>query len=132
MKGRVSQSPCQRVVTGRGGRKGWLEEAGEPYPKTWEDVLRVARKIQTSHKDTYGIAMQAGNAGSMTGGGVNLFVYGSGATHALVDDKGEVVIDKPEGAKPTIEYLKLFTEYKLVSPDTANHRFTRKFQLING
>ena len=38
--------PFQRVIVGWGVRKSWLDKVGEPAPKNWEDVLRVARKFQ--------------------------------------------------------------------------------------
>jgi ABC-type glycerol-3-phosphate transport system substrate-binding protein len=136
--GRMLQIPFQRTMTGLGVRKSWLDKVGEKYPVTWEDTLRIARKFQeedpdgNGRKDTFGIAMQAGDAPSMIGAGVSLLVYGNGIDHPVIDDKGEVVIDKPEVAKATIEYLKLFTEYKLVAPETVNHTFTDMYQLIEG
>lgn len=137
-KGRIIQMPFQRTITGWGVRKSWLEKVGESYPRTWEDVLRIGAKFQDAdpdgngRKDTFGLAMQAGDAPSIMGGGISLLVYGTGLPHPLVDENGEVVIDRPEVAKPTIEYLKLFTEYKLVSPETVNHTFTDMYQLIEG
>ena len=138
LEGHVIMVPFQRVITGWGARRSWLQAVGEPFPRNWEDTLRVARKFQdgdpdrNGKADTFGMAMQAGNAGSLLGGGVDLFVLGSGAPHPLIDDDGEVVIDRPEVALPTIEYLKLYTTYKLVAPDTVNHTFTDMYQLIEG
>ncbi|WP_342358830.1 ABC transporter substrate-binding protein [Terrarubrum flagellatum] len=137
-KDRMIQMPFQRTITGWGVRKSWLDKVGEKFPQTWEDALRIAKKFQdedpdgNGKKDTFGIAMQAGDAASITGGGISLLVYGNGIAHPLVDEKGDVVIDKPEVAKAIIEYLKLFTEYKLVSPETVNHTFTDMYQLIEG
>ncbi|MBX3538818.1 MAG: carbohydrate ABC transporter substrate-binding protein [Chelatococcus sp.] len=135
---RVLQIPFQRTMTGLGVRKSWLAKVGEPYPQTWDDVLRVAKKFQENdpdgngRKDTFGIAMQAGDPASMINGGINLLVYGNSLPHPFVNDKGDVIIDQPEVAKATIEYLKLFTDYKLVSPETVNHTFTDMYQLIEG
>jgi len=137
-KGRMLQIPFQRTMTGLGVRKSWLEKVGEPFPVTWEDALRVGRKFQeqdpdgNGRKDTFGFAMQAGDAPSMVGAGIGLLVYGNGNPHHVVDANGEVVIDQPNVAKPTIEFLKLFTEYKLVAPETVNHTFTDMYQLIEG
>ncbi len=116
------QIPFQRTMTGLGVRKSWLEKVGEQPPKTWDDVLRIGKKFQeddpdgNGKKDTFGIAMQAGDAPSITGGGINLLVYGNGLPHPLVNENGDIVIDQPEVAKAVIEYMKLFTDYKLVSP----------------
>src|SRR5262249_9779246 len=118
-KDRVLMIPFQRVIAGWGVRKSWLAAVNEPFPNTWDDVVRVAKKFQATDaghnglKNVFGIAMQAGDAPSIAGGGINLLVYGNGGKHPLVDETGDVVIDRPEVAKPTIEYLKLFTEYKV-------------------
>jgi multiple sugar transport system substrate-binding protein len=76
--------------------------------------------------------MQAADAPSILGGGIDLLILGNGFPHPLVDEKGEVIIDKPEIAKIVVAYLKLFTTDKLVSPDTTNHTFTDMYQLIEG
>ena len=137
-KGKTIFVPFQRTITGWGVRKSWLDKVGEPFPRTWDDALRVARKFQdedpdgNGKRDTFGIAMQAGDASSMLGGGISLLVYGNRLPHPLVDEKGEVAVDRPEVARATIEYLKLFTQYKLVSPETVNQTFTDMYQLIEG
>lgn len=131
-QGRMIQMPIQRVVVGLGARKSWLAEIGEPFPKTWEDVLRVAGKFREARRDAVPIALHAGSAGSMTGAGISLFAYGNGARNVLVDADGAVVIDRPEVARPLVEYLKLFTEYKLVSRDAVNHGFVELYQFIEG
>jgi len=130
-KGRMLMIPFQRTMTGWGVRKSWLDAVGETYPKTWDDVIRIGKKFQAS-KDRFGVAMQAGDPPSMIDAGINLLVYGNGIPHPLVDGKGEIVIDHPDVARATIEYLKLFTEHKLVSPETVNQTFTDMYQLIEG
>jgi len=137
-KERVIQIPFQRTMTGLGVRKSWLAKVGEQPPKSWDDLVRIGKKFQeddpdgNGKKDTFGVAMQAGDAPSITGGGINLLVYGNGLPHPLVNENGEVVIDQPEVARAVIEYVKLFTDYKLVSPETVNHTFTDMYQLIEG
>jgi ABC-type glycerol-3-phosphate transport system substrate-binding protein len=135
-QGQLLMIPFQRVITGWGVRKSWLDKVGEPVPKSWDDVLRIARKFQDQNPSgtghVYGIAMQGGDAPSMIDAGSGMLTYGNGQPHSLVDDSGQIVIDKPEVAKITIEYLKLYTEYKLVSPDTVNQTFTDMYQLIEG
>lgn len=138
LEGRLLMVPFQRTIAGWGIRKSWLDKVGETFPVTWADTLRVAQKFQTGDpdgngkNDTYGMAWQAGNAGSMFGGSINLLAFGTGADHALIDEDAKVVITEPAVAKPTIEFLKLFTEYKLVAPDTVNHTFVDMYQLIEG
>ncbi|MBV9812057.1 MAG: extracellular solute-binding protein [Acetobacteraceae bacterium] len=134
--GKLLMIPFQRVITGWGVRESWLDKVGEAPPKTWDDVLRAARKFQTQNPGgagrVYGIAMQGGDAPSMIDAGSGMLTYGNGLPHSLVDDDGQIVIDKPEIAKITIAYLKLYTSDKLVSPDTVNQTFTDMYQLIEG
>lgn len=138
LDGRLLMVPFQRSIAGWGIRKSWLDKVGETFPVTWADTLRVAEKFQTGDpdgngkNDTYGMAWQAGNAASIFGGSINLLAFGTGATRSLIDDDAKVIITQPEVAKPTIEFLKLFTEYKLVAPDTVNHTFVDMYQLIEG
>ena len=134
----VLMMPFQRVITGWGARKSWLAKVGEQFPATWDDALRIGRKFQeddpegTGQKNTYGMAMQGGDPSSMIDAGISILTYGNGVAHSLVDDAGNLVIDQPENARVTIEYLKLYTSYKLLSPETVNHIFTDMYQLIEG
>src|SRR4029450_1631829 len=125
-KDRVIQIPFQRTITGLGVRKSWLAQGGEEAPKTWDDLVRIGKKFQdddpdgNGKKDTFGVAMQAGDAPSITGGGINLLVYGNGLPHPLVNENGEIVIDRPDVAKAGTENGKLFTHSQLVSPATLS------------
>jgi multiple sugar transport system substrate-binding protein len=138
LEGKTLMMPFQRTVAGWGVRKSWLDKVGEKPPVTMEDAIRVAQKFQTQDPDgngkadTYGMAWQAGDAPSMFGGGINLLVFGNLMQHSLIDDGANIVIEEPVIKKATIEYLKLFTTYKLVAPDTINHTFTDMYQLIEG
>ncbi len=138
LKGQVVMMPFQRVISAWGVRKSWLEKVGAKTPTTWAETLDVARKFQAGdpdgngRPDTFGMALQAANAGSLYGGGALLFVLGSGADYALIDEDANVVIDKPEVSRPLVEFLKVFTEYKLTAPDTINHGFSEMYQLIEG
>ena len=136
--GQVLMMPFQRVITGWGVRKSWLAKVGEQFPSTWDDALRAGKKFQendpegTGQKNTYGMAMQGGDPSSMIDAGISILTYGNGVAHSLVDDAGNLVIDQPENARVTIEYLKLYTTYKLLSPETVNQIFTDMYQLIEG
>jgi multiple sugar transport system substrate-binding protein len=130
--GQVLMIPFQRVITAWGARKSWLAKIGEEYPKTWEDALRIGKKFQENDKNVYGMAMQGGDPSSMIDAGIAMLAYGNGQKHALVDDDGNLVVGQPDNAKVTIEYLKLYTTYKLVSPETVNQTFTDMYQLIEG
>jgi multiple sugar transport system substrate-binding protein len=134
--GQVMMMPFQRVITGWGVRKSWLAKVGEHYPATWDDALRIGKKFQTSDAagtgQTYGMAMQGGDPSSMIDAGLAMLAYGNGLPHALVDNDGNLVIDQPENARVTIAYLKLYTQDKLLSPETVNQTFTDMYQLIEG
>jgi len=129
--GAMVMLPVQRVLIGWGVRRSWLEAVSEKPPVTWDDTLRVARKFQASGPGRFGIASQAGDPDSLIGS-IENFMLGSGIAHPTLDEKGQVTIDQPANAKVLIEYMKLFTEYKLVSPDTINHGFVEMYQMIEG
>ena len=63
---------------------------------------------------------------------LDLFNFGSGLRHTLVDPAGEVVIDEAEHAKILEEFLKAYTVNRYVSPDTINHSFGEMYQMIEG
>lgn len=129
--------PVQRLLVALGARRSWLENVGEPFPETWEDLLRVSRKFQeddpdkNGKDDTFGMALQAGNA-SVTYQMLELLGFGTGLEHIAVDGEGRVVLNQPRNAELLIEFMKIFTDYKIVSPDTINHTFTDMYQLIEG
>lgn len=135
----VIMMPFQRVITAWGARKSWLEKLGETYPTTWPEMLRIAERFQNEdpdgngQDDTYGFALQGGASGSMVGAGTKLFAAGGNrAPHDLMDIDGRITIADPVVANATKEYLKIYTDYKLVAPDTVNHTFTDMYQLIEG
>jgi ABC-type glycerol-3-phosphate transport system substrate-binding protein len=137
--GQLVMMPFQRVITAWGVRKSWLEKVGEKPPLTWEDTLRVARKFQemdpdgNGRNDTFGMALQGGGSGSLIGGGIALFtVGGNRMPFTFVDDNGKITLKDPRVSVVLREYLKVYTDYKLVSPDTINHGFTDMYQLIEG
>lgn len=129
--------PIQRVQMAFGVRKSWLEAVGEEMPRTWEDVMRVANKFATEDpdgngaQDTFGLALQAARPRDLIHM-LDLYTFGAGLRHTLIDPDGAIVIDQPEHKAVLIEFLKSFTDYELVSPDTVNHSFGEMYQLIEG
>jgi ABC-type glycerol-3-phosphate transport system substrate-binding protein len=129
--------PIQRVQMGFGVRKSWLDKVGEKFPTTWTDVQRVAVKFRDSDPDgdgkanTFGMALQAAKPRDLVHM-IDLFTFGSGLRHTLVDPSGKVVIDEPARARVLEEVLKTFTEYRYVAPDTINHSFGEMYQVIEG
>jgi ABC-type glycerol-3-phosphate transport system substrate-binding protein len=129
--------PVQRVQMAFGARKSWLDKVGETLPATWDDAKRVAQKFRESdpdgngRADTFGFALQAARPRDLIHM-LDLFTFGSGLRHTLVDPEGNVTIDQPAHAQVLIEFLKTYSTYGFVAPDTVNHSFTEMYQVIEG
>lgn len=129
--------PVQRVQMAFGARKSWLDAVGEEFPKTWEDVMRVSGKFinddpdGNGKADTYGLALEAANPRDLIHM-LDLFTFGAGLKNTLISPEGEIVIDEAKHKNVLVEFLKTFTEYGLVSPDTITHSFPEMYQMIEG
>jgi ABC-type glycerol-3-phosphate transport system substrate-binding protein len=136
-KDRMIILPIQRVQMGFGVRKSWLDKVGETFPATWEDAKRVAVKFRDNdpdgngRADTFGFALEAAKPRDLIHI-LDLFMFGSGLRHTLIDPQGEITIDRPAHAQVLEEFLKTYTEYKFVAPDTINHSFSEMYQVIEG
>lgn len=135
--GKMIILPIQRVQMGFGVRTSWLDAVDEEFPNTWEDVQRVAQKFLTEdpdgngEDDTFGLALQAANPRDLIHM-LDLYTFGAGLRHTLIDPDGNIVIDEPEHAAVLKEFMKTFTEYGYVAPDTINHSFGEMYQVIEG
>ena len=135
--GKMIILPIQRVQMGFGVRSSWLEKVGESYPTTWEDAKRVAAKFMTEDPDgngkddTFGFGLEAANPRDLIHM-LDLFTFGAGLHHTLIDADGNIVIDEPQHAEVLKEFLKVFTDYGFVAPDTINHSFAEMYQVIEG
>jgi ABC-type glycerol-3-phosphate transport system substrate-binding protein len=120
-----------------GVRKSWLDKVGEKFPATWEDAKRVATKFRDNDPDgngaadTQGFALEAAKPRDLIHM-LDLFMFGSGLRHTLIDPQGKIVIDEPKHAQVLEEFLKTYTEYRFVAPDTINHSFPEMYQVIEG
>ncbi len=129
--------PVQRVQMAFGVRKSWLEKVGEPFPQTWDDAKRVAGKFQAADPEgtgagtVFGFALEAAKPRDLIHM-LDLFTFGAGLRHTLVDPDGKVVIDEPQHAAVLAEFLRTFGAYKLVPPDTINYSFNEMYQVIEG
>ena len=136
-EGRMIIFPIQRVQMAFGARTSWLEKVGEPFPKTWADVKRVSQKFMTEDPDgngkadTFGIAIEAANPRDLIHM-LDLYTFGTGLRHTLINPDGKVVINEPRHKEVLIEVMKLFTDYKYVAPDSQNHSFPEMYQIIEG
>lgn len=129
--------PVQRVQMAFGARKSWLDKVGEAFPATWEDTRRVAEKFKANdpdgngRADTFGFALQAARPRDLVHM-LDLFIFGSGLRHTLVDPGGQVTLDQPAHAEVLGEFLRTYASYGHVAPDTVNHSFTEMYQVIEG
>ncbi len=129
--------PTQRVQMALGVRKSWLDKTGEKFPATWDDVKRVATKFRDADPDgngaadTFGFALQAAKPRDLIHM-LDLFMFGSGLRHTLIDPQGRIVVDEPKRAQVLEEFLKTYSEYRFVAPDTINHSFGEMYQVIEG
>ena len=136
-KGKMIILPVQRVQMALGVRQSWLDKTGEKFPVTWEDVQRIAVKFKEADPDgngkadTFAMALQAAKPRDLIHM-LDLFTFGSGLRGTLVDAQGEVIIDQPAHARVLEEFIKTYTVYGYVSPDTINHSFTDMYQIIEG
>lgn len=129
--------PVQRVQMAFGVRKSWLDKVGEKFPNTWADVQRVAVKFRDNDPDgdgkanTFGMALEAAKPRDLIHM-LDLFMFGSGLRHTLIDPQGKIVVDEPAHAKVLEEFMRTYTDYKYVAPDTINHSFGEMYQFIEG
>ncbi len=129
--------PVQRVQMGFGVRTSWLEAVDESFPETWSDLLRVSDKFKTmdpdgnGQDDTFGVAIEAANPRDLIHM-LDLYTFGTGLRHTLIDPDGQIVINQPRHAEVLTEVMKLFTEYESVAPDSINHSFAEMYQVIEG
>jgi ABC-type glycerol-3-phosphate transport system substrate-binding protein len=134
---RVIIIPVQRVQMAFGVRKSWLDKTGEKFPETWADVQRIAAKFRDADPDgngkadTFGLALQAAKPRDLIHM-LDLFIFGSGLRHTLIDPDGKIVIDQPAHAQVLEEFLKTYSTYRFVAPDTVNHSFGEMYQVIEG
>ena len=129
--------PVQRVQMAFGVRTSWLNKVGESFPKTWDDAKRAAMKFQTEDPAgtgrgrVFGFALEAAHPRDLIHM-LDLFTFGAGLRHTLLAPDGSITIDEPEHAQVLEEFLKIFTTYKLVPPDTINYSFNEMYQVIEG
>ena len=135
--GKMIILPVQRVQMGFGARKSWLEKVDAEFPKTWDDVKEVAAKFarmdpdNNGKDDTFGLALEAAKPRDLIHM-LDLYLFGTGLRHTLIDTQGNIIIDQPQHAQVLTEFLKTFTDYGYVTPDTINHSFAEMYQVIEG
>jgi multiple sugar transport system substrate-binding protein len=136
-KGKQIIIPIQRVQMAFGVRKSWLDKNGGKFPDTWDEVKTLAAAFRdkdpdgNGQADTFGLALQAAKPRDLIHM-LDLFTFGSGLRHTLIDPDGKITIDQPGHSQVLEEFLKTYSSYKFVAPDTINHSFGEMYQLIEG
>jgi multiple sugar transport system substrate-binding protein len=136
-KGKQIIIPIQRVQMAFGVRKSWLDKNGGKFPDTWDEVKTLAAAFRdkdpdgNGQADTFGLALQAAKPRDLIHM-LDLFTFGSGLRHTIIDPDGKITIDQPGHSQVLEEFLKTYSSYKFVAPDTINHSFGEMYQLIEG
>ena len=128
-KDRMIILPVQRVQMAMGVRRSWLDKAGLGWPVTWDQTKAAAQKFQGP--GTYGFALEAAHPRDLIHM-LDLFTFGAGVRHTLLDPAGNITIDEPQHATILEAFLRIFTTDKLVPPDTINYSFNEMYQVIEG
>lgn len=135
-QGKMLIFPIQRVQMAFGARQSWLDNVGENFPQTWSDALAVARKFQNGDPDgngvdgdTFGFALEAANPRDLVHM-LDLFLFGTGIKHTIIDPEGNIVINEPEHKAVTKEVIEVFRNF--TPQDTINFSFSEMYQIIEG
>ena len=113
-KGRQIIIPIQRVQMAFGVRKSWLDRHGGKFPDSWEEVKVLANAFRdkdpdgNGQADTFGMALQAAKPRDLIHM-LDLFIFGSGLRHTLIDPDGKITIDQPAHAQVLEEFLKTYS-----------------------
>ena len=103
-------------------RKDLLEEAGldEP-PKTWDELIEMAREVQEKTDTRYGFVFQGAE---YEGGVVNglEFVYNAGAEVFLPDDPTNVVLDEGGAAAEGLAVQRRLVEEGIAPEAVATYK----------
>ncbi|MFE1172522.1 extracellular solute-binding protein [Streptomyces sp. NPDC058773] len=87
-------------------RKDLLAKHGLPVPRSWEELLRTARRIQRAGDAAYGFLWQASVSESLT---CNVTEFLADAQAPVLDEAGRVALNGP-GAERAFALMREFTE----------------------
>lgn len=99
-------------------RKDLFEKAGLQPPKTWDEMVEAARKVQEQNPGIAGVTIPYGKAD-----GQNLMVWYNflwGAGGDLFDDKMKPIFNSPAGVKATQDYTDFILKHKVTPAGAAS------------
>jgi multiple sugar transport system substrate-binding protein len=80
-------------------------------PKTWEELVETAKKVQSENKGIYGFAIAGAKHVSTT---TQFFNYVFQNNGKVFDGEGNVVLNSPESVEALTFYRDLYTKHKVV------------------
>lgn len=96
-------------------RKDMFDKAGVQPPKTWDDLVSAATKVQQANPGVMGFAVPGSDQYALYP-----FIWGAGGKVATKDgDSWKATIDSPEAQKGVAFYTGLMTEHHLSPASTA-------------
>jgi ABC-type glycerol-3-phosphate transport system substrate-binding protein len=99
--------------------------------------MRVAQKFRDGHPDgdpgskVFAFGLEATQPRDLIHI-LDLFIFGAGLRNTLIDPQGTIMVDESQHARVLEEFLKIYTTYHFVSPDTINYSFGEMYQVIEG
>jgi multiple sugar transport system substrate-binding protein len=98
-------------------RKSLLKEFGFKFPETYEELVNQAKTIIAKYPDMYGFLFWGTRSEGMVLDWYEIFTAFGGR---LYDDKGNVILDSPEGIAGTQFMVDLIYKYKITPPEIIN------------
>jgi len=126
-EGHIYVLPWNVMATGLWVRTDLSKNAGLDFPKSWDDYLHAAEVLTVDIDgdgtiDRYGTALGLKRTGYIPDAEFLPYFWSTGGT--VLDEKGEVAIDKGKnlkGAVDTLNFLKQLTKY--APPGSAAHSY---------
>lgn len=94
-------------------RKDWLNEKGLTVPKTWDELLNVAKALTDKEKNRYGIFLPL-KSDTATDWLTTGFLWSNDVK--IFDDKWNVIFDSPEMKPKVVETLNLLKKLHQYMP----------------
>jgi multiple sugar transport system substrate-binding protein len=109
-------------------RKDWRQKVGAPVPKTWDEMIDLARKFTNDDpdgngkKDTYGMTVPASTKRGYASWFWSTYLWQAGGAFVQVtgDGKARPAINSPEAVEALTFFKSWFCTDKIVQPGAVN------------